>query len=72
MLSYEYYYDLIYINFNGKVIMETEKYRSNTISGGIQSTALSPEVSKVLRSTYMPLARLWQAYPWLLMRPILD
>lgn len=33
--------------------METEKYRSNTISGGIQSTALSPEVSKVLRSTYM-------------------
>ena len=51
MLSYEYYYDLIYINFNGKVIMETEKYRSNTISGGIQSTALSPEVSKVLRST---------------------
>ena len=53
MLSYEYYYVLIYINFNGKVIMETEKYRSNTISGGIQSTALSPEVSKVLRSTYM-------------------
>jgi len=33
--------------------METEKYRSNTMSGGIQSTALSPEVSKVLRSTYM-------------------
>ena len=58
--------------------METEKYRSNTISGGIQSTALSPEVSKVLPvptccwERLSPLARLWQAYPWLLMRPILD
>ena len=33
--------------------METEKYRSSTTTGGIQSTALSPEVAKVLRSTYM-------------------
>jgi len=33
--------------------METEKYRSSTTTGGIQSTALSPEVTKVLRSTYM-------------------
>ena len=33
--------------------METEKYRSSTSTGGIQSTALSPEVTKVLRSTYM-------------------
>ena len=33
--------------------METEKYRSTTTTGGIQSTALSPEVTKVLRSTYM-------------------
>ena len=33
--------------------METEKYRTSTMSGGIQSTALSPEVIKVLRSTYM-------------------
>jgi modulator of FtsH protease len=33
--------------------METEKYRTSTMSGGIQSTALSPEVTKVLRSTYM-------------------
>ena len=33
--------------------METEKYRTKAMSGGIQSTALSPEVSKVLRSTYM-------------------
>jgi modulator of FtsH protease len=33
--------------------METEKYRTDTMSGSIQSTALSPEVSKVLRSTYM-------------------
>ena len=33
--------------------METEKYRGNTSTSGIQSTALSPEVSKVLRSTYM-------------------
>lgn len=33
--------------------METEKYRSITTTGGIQSTALSPEVTKVLRSTYM-------------------
>jgi modulator of FtsH protease len=33
--------------------METEKYRSSTTTGGIQATALSPEVTKVLRSTYM-------------------
>ena len=33
--------------------METEKYRSSTTTSGIQSTALSPEVTKVLRSTYM-------------------
>ena len=33
--------------------METEKYRSSNTTGGIQSTALSPEVTKVLRSTYM-------------------
>ena len=33
--------------------METEKHRSSTTTGGIQSTALSPEVTKVLRSTYM-------------------
>ena len=33
--------------------METEKYRSSTTTGGIQPTALSPEVTKVLRSTYM-------------------
>ena len=33
--------------------METEKYSSSTTTGGIQSTALSPEVAKVLRSTYM-------------------
>ena len=33
--------------------METEKYRRSTTTGGIQSTALSPEVTKVLRSTYM-------------------
>ena len=33
--------------------METEKYRSSTTTGGIQSTGLSPEVTKVLRSTYM-------------------
>ena len=33
--------------------METDKYRSSTTTGGIQSTALSPEVTKVLRSTYM-------------------
>ena len=33
--------------------METGKYRSSTTTGGIQSTALSPEVTKVLRSTYM-------------------
>ena len=33
--------------------METEKYRSSTTTGRIQSTALSPEVTKVLRSTYM-------------------
>ena len=33
--------------------METEKYRSSTTTGGIQSTALSPEVTNVLRSTYM-------------------
>ena len=33
--------------------METEKYRSSNTEGGIQSTALSPEVTKVLRSTYM-------------------
>ena len=33
--------------------METEKYRTKAMSGGIQSTALSTEVSKVLRSTYM-------------------
>ena len=33
--------------------METEKYRSSTAIGGIQPTALSPEVTKVLRSTYM-------------------
>ena len=33
--------------------METEKYSSSTTTGGIQSTALSPEVTKVLRSTYM-------------------
>ena len=33
--------------------METEKYRSSTTTGGIQSTALSPEVTQVLRSTYM-------------------
>ena len=33
--------------------METEKYRSSTTTGGIQSTALSPEVTTVLRSTYM-------------------
>lgn len=33
--------------------METEKYRGNNSTSGIQSTALSPEVTKVLRSTYM-------------------
>jgi len=33
--------------------METEKYRSSTTTGRIQATALSPEVTKVLRSTYM-------------------
>ena len=33
--------------------METEKYRSSATTSGIQSTALSPEVTKVLRSTYM-------------------
>ena len=33
--------------------METEKYRSNSATSGIQATALSPEVTKVLRSTYM-------------------
>ncbi len=33
--------------------METEKYRGNNSISGIQSTALSPEVTKVLRSTYM-------------------
>ena len=33
--------------------METEKYRSSNTTGGIQSTALSTEVTKVLRSTYM-------------------
>jgi modulator of FtsH protease len=33
--------------------MQTEKYRSSATTGGIQSTALSPEVTKVLRSTYM-------------------
>ena len=37
--------------------METEKYRSSTTTGGIQSTALSPEVTKVLRSTYMLLTK---------------
>jgi modulator of FtsH protease len=52
-LSYEYHCSFIDITFNGRVIMETEKYRTSTMSGGIQSTALSPEVTKVLRSTYM-------------------
>ena len=33
--------------------METEKYRGNNSTSGIQSTALSPEVTKVLRSTYV-------------------
>ena len=33
--------------------METEKYRGNNSTSGIHSTALSPEVTKVLRSTYM-------------------
>ena len=33
--------------------METDKYRSSTTTSGIQSTGLSPEVTKVLRSTYM-------------------
>ena len=33
--------------------METDKYRSSTTTGGIQSTGLSPGVTKVLRSTYM-------------------
>ncbi|MFQ3346255.1 MAG: modulator of FtsH protease [Porticoccaceae bacterium] len=52
-LSYQYHCSFIDITFNGRVIMETEKYRTSTMSGGIQSTALSPEVTKVLRSTYM-------------------
>ena len=33
--------------------METDKYRTKSMPSGIQSTALSPEVTKVLRSTYM-------------------
>jgi modulator of FtsH protease len=33
--------------------MEQKKYQPNNTSSGIQATALSPEVSKVLRSTYM-------------------
>ena len=36
--------------------MSTEKYGTKAATGGIETTALSPEISKVLRSTYLLLA----------------
>ncbi|MFT7123925.1 MAG: hypothetical protein ACI8XQ_001971, partial [Bermanella sp.] len=36
--------------------MSPEKYDTKAATGGIETTALSPEVSKVLRSTYLLLA----------------
>ena len=33
--------------------MDSKDYGSKTATRGIESTALSPEVSKVLRSTYL-------------------